>query len=367
MLLSVVLPTYNEKDNVPILYERLSKTLKDIDYEIIIVDDNSPDGTYEAALALSEKDKRVLPIKRIHERGLSSAVMRGFAAARGKYLAVMDADLQHDEAILLEFLKRLETGCDIVIGSRQVEGGGIENWSGIRKLISWGATFLAKLLLPHNISDPMSGFFALTRDTYDQISDKINPRGFKILLEVVSKAKKAKIEEVGFIFKPRIHGESKLTSEVMMQFLVALYDMRFGKIIPVRFIKFGIVGGSGFGINFGFLWLGKDLFYLPVDHFYDIEINYALISAIEISIITNFFLNNFWTFRDVRATGVWGTIRALFFFNTICVAGAFINYAVVMYSKAKWGFSIYLGNLFGVLAATAWNYLINVGVTWKRP
>ena len=357
MQLSVVLPTYNEKENIPIICERLQKALKNIEYEIIIVDDNSPDGTYQAALELSESQPHILPIKRVHEKGLSSAVVRGFSVARGKYLAVMDADLQHDETILPTMLAEFEKGSDLVIGSRKVEGGGIENWSAIRKFISWGATLLAKIMLPYKLSDPMSGFFAIRKSTYEQVADKVNPRGFKILLELVNRARDARISEVGFVFKPRVHGESKLSGKVMIQYLVALYDLRFGRILPIRFIKFGMVGSTGVLVNEGGLWFGLNVL--------GWQESYALALGIEISIITNFLLNNFYTFRDVKLTGFLPFIRGLITFNLICSAGAVVNYAVALFTKEKLGITIYAGNLLGILAATAWNYLINFQITWK--
>lgn len=358
IITSIILPTYNEKENIPVIIEKIEKVLAAGSFEIVIVDDNSPDGTYETARKIAQQKPHIQAIKRIHEKGLSSAVIHGFSAARGKYFIVMDADMQHDETVLGIFVKKFDNGADVIVGTRKADGGGIENWSASRRFISWGATMLAKITLRQTTSDPMSGFFGITRQLFDRIADKMNPRGFKILLEVLHHANNAKIEEIGYVFKPRQFGESKLSGSVMVSYLVGLYELRFGKLLPLRFIKYSLVGLSGVAVNQGFLWAGKSLLGYTDD--------YALIIGIEASILSNFLLNNYFTFRDVRITGALNLLKGLIWFNIICLAGAFINYGTALLLTEKLGMNIYLTNLIGIALATAWNYLINIQVTWRQ-
>lgn len=223
--LSLIIPTYNESKNIPILLARIEQCLAQIDKEVIVVDDNSPDKTWEVAHSLKETYPWLRLIRRMHDRGLSSAVLAGFAIAEGDYLAVIDADLQHDEQVLPKMFQALENGAEIVIASRKVEGGGTQNWNVIRKMISWIATLMAKIVLRRDVTDPMSGFFALKREIYENHRDEINPRGFKILLEFLAKSKESPIQEIGYTFRGRLHGESKLSSAVIFDYIRALYDL----------------------------------------------------------------------------------------------------------------------------------------------
>jgi dolichol-phosphate mannosyltransferase len=355
-LISVILPTYNESVNVPILVERLEKHLEGLPFEIIIVDDNSPDETWKVAQELARSRSHLRVLRRMNEKGLSSAVLRGFEAAIGKVLVVMDSDLQHDETVIRDFIKEIENGSDIVVGSRKAPGGGIEGWSWTRRFLSWGAGLMAKVVLWHSVSDPMSGFFALRRSVFEQYAALINPRGFKILLEFVARAKGQKISEVGYTFRSRMHGESKLSASVMLDYITALYELRFGRYLPARFLKYALVGMSGVLVNFIALYFGKSILGLSESH--------ALMAAIEVSIISNFLLNNFWTFRAARLEKTLPLVRGLLTFNAICLAGALINYSIAMFFRTHFETSLYLANLLGISLATCWNYIINSNITW---
>jgi dolichol-phosphate mannosyltransferase len=356
--ISVILPTYNEALNLPLIIPRLQAVLKPFSYEILIMDDNSPDGTYELAERLAADTPQIRAVRRLANRGLSQAVAEGFSVAKGKFMLVMDADMQHDETVIPDFIARFRAGADIVVGTRKAHGGAIENWSYMRRFISWGATRLAEIFLPQTCSDPMSGYFGLSRSFYNRISAEINPRGFKILLEILARARHATIAEVGYTFRPRQHGESKLTASVALAYLVALYDLKFGRYLPLRFVKYALVGVSGICVNALMFWLSRNCFAMRDSH--------SLIMAILVSIASNFFLNNHFTFSDRRLTGfrnlLWGYLK----YNFICLGGAFINYAITMNLRQEFALNIDLANLVGVGVATFWNYFINLNLTWGQ-
>jgi len=357
-IISVVVPTYNEAQNLPILIPRIAAALAKVPHEIIVADDNSPDGTFTAAKNLEKKIPQLKSILRTHNRGLSPSVLDAFAVATGKYLAVIDADLQHDEKILPRFIENFVAGSDIVIGSRKAEGGGIEGWSALRRFMSWTATKMARFLLPGLPSDPMSGFFAIRADLYYTIAPQINPRGFKILLEIIAHAPKAKIAEVGYVFRPREHGESKLSGSIILSYLMALYDLRFGKILPIKYIKFSIVGPCGLVVNQSVLFFLKRFAHLTNE--------IALVLAIEVAIIFNYFLNNLFTFRETRVRGFIPNIKGLLLFQVICFFGAYINYATALHLSGFLYVNIYAANFLGILLASFWNYFINSQVIWQR-
>jgi dolichol-phosphate mannosyltransferase len=356
--ISVIIPTYNEAENIPILIPRIAQALKKIPHEIIVADDNSPDGTYKIAQRLAGKFPQLRSICRTHNKGLSPAVLDGFAAAHGKYFVVMDADLQHDEKVLPRFYENFKEGFNLVVGSRKTDGGGIEGWSATRRFISWGASRLAKIFLKGLPSDPMSGYFGISATTYHEIAPDVNPRGFKILLELLARVAKPRIAEVGYIFKPRTHGESKLTGSVMWNYLVALYDLRFGGILPVRYIKYSLVGLAGLAVNQAALFLFKRGFALPDET--------ALLPAIEIALVFNFAVNNLFTFREERLRGASKLIRGLILYQVICTLGAYINYAVALHLSSFLHWNIYLANTAGVIIASFWNYYINAQVIWRK-
>lgn len=356
--ISVVIPTFNEAENLPVLVPRISAALRKIPHEIIIADDNSPDGTYAVALKLRAKYPQLKAICRTHNKGLSPAVIDGFAVAEAEFMVVMDADLQHDEKILPEFLVRFSRGDQLVIASRKVQGGGVEGWSWVRRFISWGATLIARLFLPGLPSDPMSGYFGVSAELYRKIAGDINPRGFKILLEIFALSRGVRLSEIGYVFRPREMGESKLSGSVMLSFLAALYDLRFGRFLPLEYVKYSLVGLFGLAVNETVLFVLKQKFNLPNES--------AILPAIEAALLCNFFINNLFTFRAQRLVGLGKILRGLVTFHLICLLGAYINYAVALHLSAFVHVNIYLANAAGVVIASFWNFFINAQVIWRR-
>ncbi len=353
--LSVIIPTYNEKSNISVIIERIIKTLEGkITFEIIVVDDDSPDQTWGLVKKISTADSRIHLLRRIGRRGLSSAVVEGFSAARGATLAVIDADLQHDERILPD-MYAASSEANLVVGSRKVEGGKIENWNLIRRWVSNIATLLAKIFLVTPLKDPMSGFFLLKRETFSRIESEINPRGFKILLEILYRSKEKKIKEIGYTFRPRVAGVSKLSTSTIFDFLYSLLEMRFGRWISLRFLKYALVGVSGVGVNLASLWLLHEKF--------QVDASLSLSTAIFLSMLSNFFLNNQFTFRDyaLEAQALW---VGFFRFFLVCSVGALINYALTQFLMGRGG-NLYLADLVGISVATVWNYIVNQHVTWS--
>jgi dolichol-phosphate mannosyltransferase len=228
MNFSLIIPTYNEKENIIPLLEKLSKILgKEKESEIIVVDDNSPDLTWKFALSHSQNNEGIKVIRRMEERGLSSAVMEGFREAKGEILGVMDADLSHDPEILPEMISAVQNEeYELVVGSRRIPGGGAEKWPWYRKVFSDIATFAAKRFLDIELSDPMSGFFIMKRPLFKEAAQSINPRGYKILLEIYVRTKPQKLKEIPYIFKDRKQGYSKLSLNVMFEYLQMLYELR---------------------------------------------------------------------------------------------------------------------------------------------
>jgi len=250
MKLSVISPTLNEAENVPRLVEQLSLALQDIDYEILIVDDNSPDRTWCVSQELSASNPRVCTLRRMQNPGLSAAVIEGFSAATGDVLACIDADLQHDPSILARMVDEYQKGADVVVGSRHVEGGSTGEWNRWRKLQSWLATRTAQLLLGIRLKDPMSGYFLVSRKNFDAVKQDLNGKGFKILLEILAKLQTSKIKEVPYTFRLRCKGKSKLSSRVILQYLLQVWRLcSSSRYYSIRFMKLAIVSGIGVLLN----------------------------------------------------------------------------------------------------------------------
>lgn len=226
---SLIIPTYNEKENIEPLLDKLRETLAAREeFEIIVVDDDSPDLTWKLVESYALKDQRIKVIRRMEEKGLSRSVIEGFNQAKGQILGVMDADLSHDHRILPQMIAAIrDQGFDLVVGSRRIPGGGAEKWPWYRRLSSDIATSLAKRFLDIKLSDPMSGYFLIKRDLFEKAKDKINPLGYKILLEIYIRSKTQKVKEIPFIFKDRKQGYSKVTPRVMIEYLQMLYNLRF--------------------------------------------------------------------------------------------------------------------------------------------
>ncbi len=356
IFISVVIPTYKEKANITSLVEKVHANLSDENYEILFVDDNSQDGTVDLIEKLSSKYPVRLIVRR-NERGLASAVVHGFRHSRSELVAVMDADLQHPPQVLGEMLQVVRNGADLAIASRYVAGGSCEGWSFIRRIISKGAIFLAHLLLARtrHINDPMSGYFLFRRSVLDGAD--LKPAGYKILLEVLIMGKSQKVIEVPYRFLVRERGESKLNARQQIDYLKHVLSLmkRTGEL--VRFLKFCMVGASGVLVNEGLLWILKEFVTLPL----------ALCSAISIetSIMSNFLLNDFITFSDRRVTGTGFFLRRLGKFYAVSQIGLVINMGVLLLLTNVFGLHYLLSNLVGIGSAMIWNYLANLGWTWR--
>jgi len=353
---SIIIPTYNERDNIVALVERIDHALASHDYEVVFVDDNSTDGTAELVRSLSSRYP-VEVIVRHDKRGLASAVVDGIGYASGQFVGVMDADLQHPPEVILDLLREMKGGADIAIASRYVEGGGCQGWGLVRRIISKGAIVLAHLFLPTTrlVKDPMSGFFMFQRQVVAQAH--LEPTGFKILLEILMEGKSQSIVEVPYIFRTRSVGESKLSTRQQVDYLKHLYSLMKRKGELRRFLKFCLVGLSGVFVNMGLLWVLTEiagLFYL---------LSAAI--SIETSIISNFMLNNHFTFRDRGSSGVKSFFNRLVKFNLVSLVGLGINMGVLWLLTEVFGLYYLLSNLCGIAVATLWNYLVNTWWTWK--
>jgi len=354
--ISLIVPTYNERENVLPLVKRISSALSGYSYEIVFMDDDSPDGTAQEAISLADSYP-VRAIVRQGKRGLAPAVVEGIRQASGQVIVVIDADLQHPPEVIPELVKKIEEGADIAVASRYIPGGGCQGWSRTRKIISRGAIFLAHLLLPatRQVSDPMSGFFAFRKSTVT--GSRLKPTGYKILLEIIMMTKSRAVAEVPYTFNIRDRGESKLNAKQQIAYLKHLFSLmqRGGEL--ARFIKFCLVGASGVLVNIGLLALLTEvagLFYIL-----------SATIGIEVSIITNFLLNNYFTFAD-RRHGQRSLFNRLLRFNLVSLAGVGINLGILGLFTEVWGVFYIVSNLIGIVAATIWNYLVNNWWTWKQ-
>jgi dolichol-phosphate mannosyltransferase len=354
--ISLIIPTFNEKENITPLVERVHKALSGRDYEIILVDDNSSDGTIEVAEALSSSYP-VKVIVRRNERGLASAVVHGLKQASGSIIGVMDADLQHPPEKLPDLLQAIEGGADMAIGSRYIPGGGCPNWDLMRKIVSKAALMVSHILLPSTraVKDPLAGFFMFRRDKVD--ISKLKPVGYKISLEVMLTGSFKNIVEVPYVFEERSAGQSKLRPQQQIDYLKHLFSLmaRTGEL--AMFLKFVAVGLSGVVVNEGVYWLLTRYGGLAA---YDY---WAVVIGIEVSIITNFILNDSFTFAGRRRGKSF--IGRLLKFNLICVVGAGIQWGLFMLFTRVFGVYDLLSNFIGIVVAFLWNYLVNRNWTWK--
>jgi dolichol-phosphate mannosyltransferase len=354
--ISIVIPTYNENDNIQPLTEKIHQVLGQLNYEIVIIDDNSNDGTAETANRLSRKYP-VRTIVRKNEKGLASAVVRGFSEAEGEIIGVMDADLQHPPEILMDMISTIQKSADVAVASRYIEGGGCKDWGLLRRFESKVATFIANLLLPgtRNVKDPMSGYFMVTRKSVEAID--LKPKGYKILLEILVKAKNLKTVEVPFVFQTRERGSSKLNIRQQIDYLMHIYQLMRTTNELTRFLKYCLVGGSGIIVDEGIFWL-------LISFTGIFNVLAAAISA-EVAIISNYTLNSFFTFADRSSGGIRSFFSRLLKFNLVCVSGIGIKLAVFWILTLIFGDFDLIFNLCGIAVATIWNYTVNTWWTWK--
>jgi dolichol-phosphate mannosyltransferase len=365
VLLSLVIPTYNESENIPTLIQQLTQLLnKQIpqQYELIIVDDNSPDKTWEVALDLMPIYPQLRVMRRIEEKGLSTAVIRGWQVAKGEIIGVIDADLQHPPETLLNLWEEIEKGADLVVASRHIEGGGVSDWSAIRRFLSRGAQTLGLIVLPNvigRVSDPMSGYFLVRRKCL--INNTLSPLGYKILIEVLGRGKIGLIGEVGYVFQERQEGESKVTKQLYIDYIRHLIRLRLSLWQITRFIRFGVVGLSGVFVDMTFLYLLSDASTLAL------PLTRSKIIAAELAIINNFLWNDIWTFKDIskQQPSKRQKIKRFIKFNIVCLGGLILNVLLLNFFFNVFGLNRYLANLLAIAVVTFWNYWLNLKLSWR--
>ena len=354
--LSVVIPTFKERGNVAVLVQRLEAALRGVAWEAIFVDDDSPDGTADLAKTLAARDPRVRCLRRIHRRGLAGACIEGILFSSAPYVAVIDADLQHDETLLPRMLDTLRSGkSDVVVGSRYIEGGNAQSLSSGRGTVSRLATWLAQRITGVSLSDPMSGFFMMRRSAFDPIASELSTQGFKILLDIVITAKRGlRIAEEPYVVGSRMHGESKLDAQVGLDFLGLLIAKVSGDTVTPRFLSFALVGLIGLGVHLAALSGGLS-FGLPFAEAY----TFAAIAAMT----GNFLLNNALTYRDRRLAG-WAMLRGLLGFYVVSAVGllAGVGTASWLYANQPvW----WLAGAAGAVMGAVWNYSMSTLFVWR--
>lgn len=359
--LAIILPTFNERGNLAPLVERIDRAIGTAAvWEVIIVDDDSRDGTADEARALAQTDARVRVIQRIGRRGLSSAVIEGFCATAAPFVAVMDADHQHDPALLPGMLAALKSGeAEICVASRFAEGASTAEWAAPeREKLSTYANALARKMTGVELTDPMSGYFMLPAPTARTLVPRLSAIGFKILLDLLATNEAPmKVKEFPLNFAARREGESKLDRAILFDFLAGLYDKTFGKVIPTRFALFGTVGALGVVVHFMVL---TTLLFLVGHHF-----TLAQSGAVLVAMSFNFWLNNWLTYRDKRLTG-WGElIRGWLGFIATCAIGGFANVAIATFLEGQGVFWV-LAALAGIVVGSVWNYALSSRFVWGR-
>ncbi|WP_174287216.1 glycosyltransferase family 2 protein [Sphingomonas bacterium] len=359
--LAVVIPTFNERANVPVLIAKLDQALAGRRWEAIFVDDDSPDGTADAARELARLDTRVRVIQRIGRRGLSTACIEGMCATAAPIVAIIDGDLQHDETVLPKMLDALQRDplVDVAVGSRFVDGGGLGEWQRDRVKKSALATRLSRRVLKADLTDPMSGFFAIRTDVARRLAPTLSGIGFKILLDLMTASPEPlAFVELPYVFRTRIEGESKLDHVVAMEYLIALYDRMFGRVVPVRFAMFAAIGAFGAGVHFlvlsplyaGLLWTFRA----------------SEIVATIVAMTFNFFLNNLLTYRDARLRGARALFEGWIGFCLVCSVGAIANVGVAIFlfneNYGGWAWPA----LAGIAIGAVWNYVLSSRFVWGR-
>ncbi|MBD2188227.1 glycosyltransferase [Pseudanabaena mucicola] len=372
---SLIVPTYNESKNLYKLVEILTQLLGDYchdNYELIIVDDDSPDLTWQVGLDLMPIYPQLRVMRRQGEKGLSTAVIRGWQASQGEILGVIDGDLQHPPETLIKMLDCMKQGADLTVASRHVEGGGVSDWGFIRRVLSRGAQMLGLIILPSvigRVSDPMSGYFMVRRSAIANCS--MNPLGYKILIEVLGRGNIGTVSEVGYVFQERQEGESKVTWRQYVDYILHLLRLRSrGRItklreklrVPVkRFLKFGIVGFSGVFVDMVIFYLLSDASTLGWG------ITRSKVIAAEVAVVNNFLWNDVWTFRDLskQQSGIRKLIKRFIKFNLICLIGIGLNLIILNLLYNYFGINKYLANLIAIAIVTVWNFWFNLKLSWR--
>lgn len=357
LALTIVVPTFNERDNIVPLLDGLARALPDVEWEAIFVDDGSIDGTPELVTSIAADNRCVRLLRRFGRRGLASAVVEGMLASTAPVLAVIDADRQHDETVLPALYRKVADGADLAVGTRYGAGGSLGRWSKGRARASRFATALSGLLLKTELSDPMSGFFVIRREAFMASLPRLSGMGYKILLDLVASAPvPLTIREIPYTFRPRVAGESKLDPAIMLEYALLLFDKLVGQWLPIRFAMFLCVGGLGVGVHLALLGL---LLGIGATAFAT-----AQMVAVIGSMTFNFLLNNQFTYRDRRLSGA-ALVRGLASFYLVCGAGAVANIGIgsVIYGgHHTW----WAAGMAGAAIGSVWNYAVSSALTWRR-
>lgn len=360
--LSVIVPTYNERDNIASLIEKLEVALNGVSFEVIIVDDNSPDGTAELAKEIATQKPYVRCIHRIGRRGLSSACIEGMESSASEFVAVIDADHQHDESILPLMLAKAEEGAEVVVGTRYSGDG--SSGEGFTKIRQWGsnvATQMSGILTGEKLSDPMSGFFLLRREVFIEIAKGLSKDGFKILLDIIVTANRARannliIAEVPYTFRARNAGESKMSPIIVAQFLGLIVSKMSGGLLPTSFLLFALVGATGVVVHLSILTLAFEV----------LDFNFAnsQILATLIAMTTNYLLNNELTYADKKLRGgkFW---KGLLSFYLVCSIGAIANISVSSLIFENNLTNFFIAGIAGAVMSVVFNYAVTRMFTWR--
>jgi dolichol-phosphate mannosyltransferase len=353
------LPTYNERDNVVEVVARLEEALAGLRWELIFVDDDSPDGTAQVVRGMAEQDGRVRLVHRVGRRGLSSACIEGIMATSARYVAVMDADMQHDERILPKMLARMRAErLDLVVGTRNALGGSMGQFCPGRVLLSRVGKRIGDAVCRCTLSDPMSGFFLVERGFFLEVVPRLEGCGFKILVDMLASAQRTvRLGEVGYCFRTRKRGESKLDVHTGLDYLLLVLSKTMGGVIPTRFAAFSLVGAAGVAVHLACLAVLFEGMRLPF--------LVAQTVATLVAMTENFFLNNLFTYRDRKLRGA-RLVSGLLSFYVACSFGAWAN---VIFARAllEGGTKWYWAGLAGIVLSSVWNYSMSNLFTWQRP
>ena len=356
MELAIVVPTFNEKENVRPLLDRLRRTLQGVSYEVIFVDDDSPDGTAALIREIARTDPTVRLLHRIGRRGLASACLEGMLSTTASLLAVMDADLQHDETILPEMLARIRTGkYDVAIGSRNLAGGGMGGFAPRRVALSNLGLAVSRLIAGQQLTDPMSGYFLMTRAFFEEVMRSTTGVGFKIMLDLIASSKRPiRFTEVPYEFRQREAGVSKLDLNIAIEYLYLVADKLIGQWLPIRFVLYCLVGAMGVAVHLSILWL------LYVELRYRLE--NALLVAITVALLANYAVNNILTYRERRLRG-WAFLTGLIVYALACSVGNLSNYALtkLLVDRGVWW---PLAGISGLAVGSVWNFAASSIFTW---
>lgn len=354
--LSLVVPTYNERANITGLVAAVSRVLEGLDWEIIVVDDDSPDRTFEEVRRMAAEDRRVRCLRRVGRRGLSSAVIEGALAASGEFIGVMDADFQHDERILGEMYRKLcDTKADVVVATRYDGQGSVGDWNAGRQAMSRLATWVSRLVVGGRTTDPMSGFFMFRRDLLDDVVYDLSGQGYKILLDILASARRPlRVEEVPFVFRVRTEGESKISAMVIAEYATLMIEKLSRGFVPGRFVLFCMVGSLGILVHMIALWASRAT---------GVGFEEGQLMATFIAMLFNFGLNNEVTYRRWRLSGmaIYGGVVA---FCAVCSIGALANVSVAELALTELG-SWPLAGLSGALIGGVINFSIADNVVWQ--